>query len=103
MTCILREMPMGFQVLHVNDVAPWYRWLDGLGLTCICELNYKEQFNRVKPEWVTGHMRDASAWLYKRRQWRSSELTWSIHRTQRSLDRVGRATARYFTYVTHES
>ena len=38
----------------------------------------------------------------KSKQWRSSELTWSIHMTHKSLDRAGKANARDFSYITHD-
>ena len=71
-------------------------------LPTLTELDCKEQFNRVRPEWVVQHMRDASSWLYKKKKWRSSQLTWSIHKDHRKLDRVGQACAKGFRYVTHE-
>ena len=71
-------------------------------LTTLMELDCKEQFNWVRPEWVVQHMHDASSWLYKKKKWRSSELTWSIHKDHMKLDRAGQACAKGFRYVTHE-
>ena len=89
-------------VLRVTDVAQWYRWIDSMGLTTLVGLDCQEQFNRVRPEWVVQYMRAASSWLYTRKKWRSSELTWSIHKDHRRLDRAGKACAQGFKYVTHE-
>ena len=50
------EIPMSFQVLRVTDVAQWYRWINSMGLTTLVELDCKEQFNRVRPEWVVQHI-----------------------------------------------
>ena len=99
---LIVEFPMSFQVLRVTDVAQWYRWIDSMGLTTPVELDCKEQFNRVRPVWVVHHMRAASSWLYERKRWRSSELTWSIHKDHRRLDRAGKVCAQRFRYVTHD-
>ena len=98
---LIAEIPMSFQVLRPTDVARLYRWINSMGLTTLVELDCKEQFNRVRPEWVVQHMRAASSWLYTRKKWRNSELTWSIHK-DRKLDRAGKACAKGFRYVTHE-
>ena len=56
---VISEMPMVFQCLHVKDVATWYWSPEGLGPMAVMELDCKEQFNKVKPEWVTQHMHEA--------------------------------------------
>ena len=90
----ISEVPMSFQVLRVQDVAQWYRWIDSMHLTTLTELDCKEQFNRVRPKWVVKHMRDTSSWLYKKKRWRSSNLVWSIHKDHRKLDRAKQACAK---------
>ena len=63
-----------FQVLGVQDVACWYRWIDSLKLTTLAELDCKEPFNCVSPDRVVSHIRDASSWLYHPKWWPSSDL-----------------------------
>ena len=77
LSCVVQEMPMAFHVWHVRrcsmtELATMYSQMQG-----------------------------ASTWLYKRKEWHSSELTWSIHRTHKSLDRAGKANARDLLLITH--
>ena len=93
---IIMEVHMAFCCLHVKDVACEYHQLEGLGLNCRTELDCKEPFNCVWPIWVTAHMPEASAWLYKKKKWRSTELVWRIHCTHRNLDGIGKVSASDF-------
>ena len=63
-----------FQVPQVQEVVHWYSWLDSLSLTVLTGLDCKEQFDRIKPQWITEQMRTGSAWLYRKNRWRSSNL-----------------------------
>ena len=39
---LVHEMPAAFQVIRVNDAAPWYRALDEIGINATCELDCKD-------------------------------------------------------------
>ena len=98
---IIDEIPNSFQCLRVNDVAQWLRFIDTLGLTTVTELDCKEQFNKIKPQWIEQHMTEGAAYLTAKRRWRMGEVVWSIHASCNSLDRASKGTSRDFRYVTH--
>ena len=69
---------MSFLVHKVTNVAHWFAWIASLHLNVLCELGCKEQFNKIRPEWITGHMKEAGKWLQAHRQWRSTNLMCSV-------------------------
>ena len=105
-TCFLKhliqEVPNSFQVLRVNDVASWVTWAGKQRLTHITELDCKEQFNKIKPSWIDEHLKEGIAFIAKRRRWRMSEVTWSVHHTAPALDRPGLGTSKSFRYILHQ-
>ena len=80
-------------VLKITDVAPRFRRTKSLGLNMLAELDCKEPFHQINPEWVTEHMKQASAWLHARKRWRSTDVVWSVDKDHRKLDRAGWANA----------
>ena len=42
-----------------------------------------------------------SAWLYQKKRWRAEDFVWSISRTHKKLDRVGKATNQSFDIMPH--
>ena len=50
-----------------SEQKKWCNWIDSLYLTAVTELCCREPFNRVKPQWITDHMKLGSEWLYKQK------------------------------------
>ena len=99
---LIAELPFSILHLRITDLAAWFQWVGGQGLQTVTELDCKEQFNYVHPTDVEDHMVKASDWLSAKRRWRMPEVVWSIHHMHSALDRVGKATAAGFKYVTHQ-
>ena len=94
---------MSFMILKVTDAAPWFTWTASLGLNVLCELDCKEQFNKVRPEWITDHMNNASSRLGARKRWRGTTLMWCVHYDHKKLDRAGQASGQGFCCIAHDT
>ena len=99
---LISEIPNIFEVLRVNDVAAWLEWVNRQNMTCITELDCKQQFNKIQPTWIDNHMSEGIDFLAKHRRWRMTEVTWSVHHTLSALDRPGMGTNKQFRYLTHQ-
>ena len=90
-TCFLRflskEVTGCFLHLSIQDVAGWLDDLNSSGCTVIGEADCKDQFNRILPRDVLKHLDDATEWLRNERQWRATQMFWSIHKFDKCLDR----------------
>ena len=53
------------------------------------------------PSQVASHLAQSTEWVAKRRQWRSQEIVWSIHRESKRLDRAGQANSGKFWFLTN--
>ena len=71
-------------------------------MTCITEPDCKEQFNKIQPTWIDDHVSEGIDFLAKRKRWRMTEVTWSVHHTLSALDRPGMGTNKQFWYLTHD-
>ena len=98
---LAEEVPGNFMVHSVNHVAAWFHWLPTICCSYLAELDCKDQFNHVPPRQVETHLQQSVAWLAKRRRWRMSEITWSVHKDSKKLDRAGKGASRKFWYVDH--
>ena len=105
-TCFLRflskEVTGCFLHLSIQDVAGWLDDLNSWGCTVIGEADCKDQFNRILPRDVLQHLDDATQWLRNERQWRATQMFWSIHKYDKCLDRCGKANAYNFDVISHE-
>ena len=99
---LIREIPNSFQVLRIHEVADWVAWANRKGLHCVAELDCKEQFNKVRPEWISTHLEQGIAFLSKRKRWRMKEVMWSVHHSTAGLDRAGMGTSKSFRYISHD-
>ena len=97
------EIPASFLVHSVNSVALWLQFLDSIQAKSMTEVDCKEQFNMVRPEWVVEDFAEATSWLAKKRRWKMEEIVWSIHKESKALDRAGKACAKGFWYVSHSA
>ena len=105
-SCFLRvltsEITGCFHHHHVHSVAAWYEWLGTWSCDYIGEADCKDPFNNVDPKLVVQYLRDSTAWLKTQRKWRATQMCWSIHKTDKTMDRAGKATDFNFSVITHE-
>ena len=99
---LITELPFSILHLRITDLVAWFHWAGGQGLHTVTKLHCKDHFNYVQPTNVEDHMVDASAWLNAKRRGRMVEVVWSVHHMHSALDRVAKATAAGFKYVTHQ-
>ena len=104
-SCFLRVLTQEiigcFHHHAAHSIADWYSWLDTWSCTHIVEADCKDQFNNVNPKLVVQYLQDSWAWLRSKRQWRATQMCWSIHKTDRSMDRIGKASDYNFSVVSH--
>ena len=93
---IVDELPAGFLTRSLHGMGTWIQKLGPWGAEVIGEADCKEQLNVIKPAVVVNHMKEAAAWLTKRKRWRASELVWSISKSSKKLDRAGQAAHKGF-------
>ena len=104
-SCFLRvlssEITGCFHHHNVHTIASWYTWLDTWSWTHVTETHCKDQFNNVNRALVVQYLHESTEWLKTKRQWRAPEMCWSIHKTDKSMDRVGKATNYNFSVISH--
>ena len=100
--CLVSELPGCFLLLNLNDMGRWFNKLFTWFVEVIGEADCKEPFNNFHPRTVVKHMREAAAWLKKRRQWRASTLGFSIHKEHKHLDHAGEAKKSTFDFMSME-
>ena len=104
-SCFLRvlssEITGCFHHHNVHSIASWYAWLDTWSCTHVTEADCKDQFNNVDPALVVQYLNESTEWLKTKRQWRAPQMWWSIHKTDKSMDRVGKATDYDFSVISH--
>ena len=66
----------------------------------IVEADCKHQFSNVDPKMVEEYLNQSLKWLKSKRQWRSTQMCWSVHKTE-SMDRAGKATICNFSLISH--
>ena len=89
-------------VHSVNSVSSWFHCLRDIGCCYLTELDYKDQFNHAPPQKVVAHLEQSTSWLVKHRRWRMEEVTWSVHKDTKRLDRAGRGNSTKFWYFEHQ-
>ena len=65
------------------------------------EVDCNDEFNNVDPALVVQYLNESTEWLKTKRQWRAPQMCWSIHKTDKSMDRVGKATDYNFSVISH--
>ena len=53
------------------------------------------------PALVVQYLHESTEWLKTKRQWRAPQMCWSIHKTDKGMDRVGKATDYNFSVISH--
>ena len=53
------------------------------------------------PPLVVKYLKESTDWLNSKRQWRSTQMCWSIHQTDKAMDRSGKATDYNFSVISH--
>ena len=90
-SCFLRvltsEITGCFHHHNVHSFASWYTWLDSWSCTHVTEADCKDEFNNVDPALVVKYLKESTEWLKPKRQWRSTQMCWSIHKTDKAMDR----------------
>ena len=86
---------------NVHSIASWYTWLDRSSCTHVTEADCKDQFNNVDPALVVQYFNESTVWIKTKRQWRAPQMCSSIHKTDKSVDRCGKATDYKFSVILH--
>ena len=104
-SCFLRvltsEITGCFHHHNVHSIASWYTWLDSWSCTHVTEAECKDQFNNVDPALVVKYLKESTDWSKSKRQWRSTQMCWSIHKTNKAMDRSRKATDYNFSVISH--
>ena len=99
---LTNEILGAFQVIRVNDAAPWYHVLCLIGVTAVCELDCKDQRNRIKSAQIRKHMDSVWQWPQSRKRLRTSKCVWSINHAHKHLDRARQANVAGFKWIAHD-
>ena len=97
---IVDELPAGFLTRSLHGMGTWVQKLGPWGAEVIGEADCNEQINVIRPSAVVNHMREAAAWLTRRKRWRASELVWSISKSSKKLGRAGQAAHKGFWIIS---
>ena len=98
---LVSEILGAFLVLKISDLGTWIHGLSDWQCTAIGEADCSGQFNNITPLSVVKDLRESVQWLAKRRRWNANDITWSIHRDNKKLDRAGMGTSSRFTHIKH--
>ena len=90
-SCFLRiltsEITGCFYHHNIHSVAEWYPWLDSWNCSHIAEADCKDQFNNVHPKLVVQYLQESTDWLISKSRCRSIQMCWSIHKSDKGMDR----------------
>ena len=95
-------IPQNFQFTEIRTISAWFQFVARKGAQSLCEIDCKKQLDNIKPGNVTIVFTGSADWLYKKWQWRQTEVVWSISRDSAKLDRAGEAASHQFWYVPHD-
>ena len=92
LTLLCNEVPCCFLAQSISNVSAGFQWLDTINAQYISEVDCKDQINHICPSAVADHLQKGSHGLAARKNWRMTNLEWSIHKDTKKLDRLGRST-----------
>ena len=68
----------------------------------INEEDCKDPFNNIHPDDLDSHLLEAGTWLFHHKRWHMKELTWSVHKDTKRLDRAGSGDSPEFWFLLND-